>query len=191
MRLNHVSLCGRLADDPKYTPAEGDKSARCSFRIGVNRIKSKSADWVPCVVFGPYADVCAQHLKKGKEVIVEGELRTNSEKNEDGTFNNYWNILCSSVQFGRDSQKNQTGAASTTENVNDVAKRLAEKVKAADPSWKTTKTEKAPSEFAALVAALVKEGVPANTAAQLAREELAKTKTRTSATTTDDPFAVA
>lgn len=184
MRLNHCTLIGRLADDPKYDPASGDKSARCSFRIGVNRIKSESTDWIPCVVFGPYADVCAQHLKKGKEVAIEGELRTNSIKNEDGTYNNYWNILCSSVQFGRDSKKNQGAETKSNENIDDVAKRLAAKAK-------TSSTETKPSsEFATLVAALVKQGVPAKMAAELAREELAK-KTSTKTKTTDDPFSAA
>lgn len=191
MRINSFHGIGRLADNPDYKPGSGDKSSRCSFRLLINRIKSQTADVINCVVWGPYADVCAQHLKKGKEVAIEGELHTKSTKDEQGNWTNFWNIVCSSVSFGRDSEKNKNAPQpATTENVDELAKKLAEKAKG------DTKPAAPSGTFKALVDALVKQGLTPAQATAVAKEELAKqaaekkaasTKTQT---TSDDPFSV-
>ena len=188
MRINSCQFIGRLVADPTYTAAAGDTSSRCSFRIGVNRVKSEKSDFINCVVWGAYADVCAQYLKKGKEVAIEGELRTQSTKDEQGNWSNFWSIQCSNVSFGRDSQKNQTTKSSTKESVDEVAARLAAKVKGEVLPTK--------SDEEILVDALIKQGLTAAQAKAVAAEEFASKKSeattaKTTTTVSDvDPFSI-
>ncbi|MCM8816851.1 MAG: single-stranded DNA-binding protein, partial [Candidatus Omnitrophica bacterium] len=71
---------GRLTRDPelRYTPSG---SAVASFRLAINReytAKDGSKKEQPCfinlVVWGKKAEVCAEYLKKGSMIFVEGRL---------------------------------------------------------------------------------------------------------------------
>lgn len=80
LNLNKVFLIGRLTRDPelRYTPSG---SAVASFRLAINReytAKDGSKKDQPCfinlVVWGKKAEVCAEYLKKGSMIFVEGRL---------------------------------------------------------------------------------------------------------------------
>ncbi|MCM8758222.1 MAG: single-stranded DNA-binding protein [Candidatus Omnitrophica bacterium] len=80
LNLNKVFLIGRLTRDPelRYTPSG---SAVASFRLAINReytAKDGSKKEQPCfinlVVWGKKAEVCAEYLKKGSMIFVEGRL---------------------------------------------------------------------------------------------------------------------
>ena len=90
-RLNTVILSGRLTRDPevRYTPSG---AAVCSLPLAFNRVwKDKNSgefkeetSFMDVVVWGRQADQCAQQLRKGSPVMVEGELRTRSYENKEG-----------------------------------------------------------------------------------------------------------
>lgn len=107
MNLNSTNFVGRLVADPLFTAKKGEAAARLMFRLAVNRIKSEKADIINCVAWGPVAEAGAEHLYKGKEVGVTGELRTNSTQKEDGSWDNFWNISCQTVHYGQDTFKKQ------------------------------------------------------------------------------------
>ncbi len=78
--LNKVFLIGRLTRDPelRYTPSG---SAVASFGIAVNREytakdgnKKEDPCFVNLVVWGKRAEICAEYLKKGSTIFVEGRL---------------------------------------------------------------------------------------------------------------------
>ena len=87
--VNKVTLLGRLTRDPelRYTPSG---SGVCNFAIATDRYVGKdeqgqakrAADFHNCVVWNmgqrKLADLCAQYLKKGRLVYVEGRLQTRS-----------------------------------------------------------------------------------------------------------------
>jgi single-strand DNA-binding protein len=103
--LNRVILIGNLTADPelRYTPGG---TARVRFSIAVNRqFKDASgkfqeeATFVPIVVWGAQAENCANYLRKGRSIAVEGRLRIDSFENADGEKVRVTEVVASSVQF--------------------------------------------------------------------------------------------
>ncbi|MCX6091844.1 MAG: single-stranded DNA-binding protein [Candidatus Bipolaricaulota bacterium] len=103
--LNRVILIGNLTADPelRYTPGG---TARVRFSIAVNRqYKDASgklqeeATFVPIVVWGSQAENCANYLRKGRSIAVEGRLRIDSFQNADGEKVRITEVVASNVQF--------------------------------------------------------------------------------------------
>lgn len=82
--LNSVTLQGNLTDDPKIVGKEDNKVAR--FTIAINRGfgDKRTTTFVDCVAFGQQVPVIAQHLKKGKQVIIAGELQQSRWETKEG-----------------------------------------------------------------------------------------------------------
>lgn len=89
--LNKVMLIGNLTRDPemRYTP---QGTAVCTFGVATNRSwttengeKKEEADFHNIVAWSKLAEICAQLLKKGRKVYVEGRLATKSWQGQDGT----------------------------------------------------------------------------------------------------------
>ncbi len=101
--INRVVLVGRLTRDPELRRTGAGNSV-CSFTVAVdNRMKNpdgtKSASFIPCVVFQQSADNMVRFLKKGALVGVEGRLNQRSYQRQDGSKANVLEVLCDSVQF--------------------------------------------------------------------------------------------
>jgi single-strand DNA-binding protein len=89
--VNKVILVGNLGADPetRYLPS-GD--AVCNIRIATtDRIRDKasgeykeSTEWHRIVFFGKLAETASQYLKKGRQIYVEGRIRTNKWQDKDG-----------------------------------------------------------------------------------------------------------
>lgn len=82
--VNKVILLGHLGKDPevKYTP-QGTPLAR--FTLATNdRYKDKAGNWQDrtewhnVVAWQRLAEIAGEYLKKGRQVYIEGALRTNS-----------------------------------------------------------------------------------------------------------------
>jgi len=103
--LNRVILIGNLTADPdlSYT---GSGTARAKFRIAVNRqykdasgqLKEETA-YIPIVTWGAQAENCANYLRKGRSVAVEGRLRVYSFNDEEGREVRWFEIVAQNVQF--------------------------------------------------------------------------------------------
>ncbi|MBO67288.1 MAG: single-stranded DNA-binding protein [Acidiferrobacteraceae bacterium] len=104
--VNKVILVGNLGADPevRYT-ANGD--AVSTISVATNRsYKRKDSDewtqeteWHRVVVFGRSAEAISQYLTKGREVYVEGRLRTNKYEDKDGIERWSTEIVANDVQF--------------------------------------------------------------------------------------------
>lgn len=87
--LNKVMLIGNLTRDPelRYTP---QGNAVSSFVVATNREwvtdgeRKQAADFHNVVAWNKLAEICAQLLKKGIKVYVEGRLQTRSWDDPDG-----------------------------------------------------------------------------------------------------------
>lgn len=89
--LNKVMIIGFLGNDPevRYMPS-GEAVANFSVAT-TSRWKDKQSgeqkehtEWHRCVAFSKDADTIAKYLKKGSQVYVEGELRTNKYDDKEG-----------------------------------------------------------------------------------------------------------
>ena len=101
--INRVVLVGRLTRDPELRRTGAGNSV-CSFTVAVdNRTKNpdgtKSASFIPCVVFQQSADNMVRFLKKGALVGVEGRLNQRTYQRQDNTKATVYEVLCDNVQF--------------------------------------------------------------------------------------------
>lgn len=88
--VNKVILVGNLGSDPelRHTPS-GTPVA--NFRIATNEVfnnregkREERTEWHRIVAFGRLAEVCGQYLKKGRQVYIEGRLRTRDWEDQSG-----------------------------------------------------------------------------------------------------------
>ena len=89
--VNKAILIGRVGRDPESRfLASGE--AVCNFSIATseqwkdkNGEKQEATEWHRISFFGKVAEVCAQYLKKGSTVYIEGSIRTRKWTDKDGT----------------------------------------------------------------------------------------------------------
>lgn len=96
--LNRSILAGRLVADPeiRYTAKE---SAVTRFRLAINRSGSETADFINCVAWNGLAKICAEYLKKGRMVAVEGRLQVKSYKGKDGKNKTATEVVVDNMQM--------------------------------------------------------------------------------------------
>ncbi len=103
--LNKVLLIGRLTRDPelRYTP---QGTAVLDMSVAVNRqfkLKDGSSKEDTCfldvVVWAKQAENCAQYLKKGRQVFVEGRFTQDRWEAPDGQKRSKIKIVATTVQF--------------------------------------------------------------------------------------------
>lgn len=90
MSLNRAQLIGNLTRDPEVRQTSSGKSV-CNFGIATNSRWTDASGQVQekvefhnIVVWGKLAEICAQYLKKGGKVFVEGRIQSREWQGEDG-----------------------------------------------------------------------------------------------------------
>jgi len=105
MSVNKVILVGNLGADPelKYLPSG---QAVCEFRIatserwtGKDNQQKERTEWHRIVVWGKQGEQCKEYLSKGRQVYVEGGLRTRSWDDKDGNKRYMTEVVAQRVQF--------------------------------------------------------------------------------------------
>lgn len=103
--INKAILMGRLGKDPELLFTRSG-SAVCNFSIATDSMwkdvegqKQKRTEWHRIAVWGPQAELCAKYLAKGREVFVEGEIRTRSYDDKDGVKRYATEIHAREVKF--------------------------------------------------------------------------------------------
>jgi single-strand DNA-binding protein len=104
MSLNRVMLLGNLGQDPeiRYTPA-GMPVVNLSVAtdeayVDKDGKRQENTQWHRVVVIGKLALTCHEYLKRGRQVFVEGRLRTR-EWESNGATARHTEIVGSRVQF--------------------------------------------------------------------------------------------
>lgn len=117
MFLNKAFIIGNMTRDPelKALPS-GSKVA--SFGVATNRVykdkdgnRQEAAEFHNIVAFGRLGELCAQYLKKGSQVLVEGRIQTRSWEAQDGSKKYRTEIIADNVQFGSRAGSGGQGAA--------------------------------------------------------------------------------
>jgi single-strand DNA-binding protein len=105
--VNKVILVGRLGSDPelKYT---ANSQAVAKFSVATSeQWKNKQTgdmqektEWHRIVVWGKMAEICGQHLAKGRQVYIEGKLATRSWEDQASGQKKYsTEVIAQTVQF--------------------------------------------------------------------------------------------
>jgi single-strand DNA-binding protein len=107
MSLNKVQLIGHLGQDPdlRYLPTSSQPVASFSVATdeaftGKDGTRQERVEWHQIVVFGKAAENCKEYLQKGRQVYVEGRLRTREfEAKNNGGKRQRTEIIAQRVQF--------------------------------------------------------------------------------------------
>lgn len=114
---NIVILLGNLTRDPELKTTPNGQSV-CRLSVATNRRWKTStgelkdeATFTDVTVWGKSGEACAQYLRKGSPVMVNGYLRNNNYE-KDGVKHYGMNVTANSVQFlGSGNGKSESSAA--------------------------------------------------------------------------------
>jgi single-strand DNA-binding protein len=90
--LNRVLLIGRLGQNPELRYIPQSERAVANFSLATNeRLFNPSTnesdirvEWHRIVAWGKLAEFCEKFLTQGKQILVEGKIRTRSWQDKDG-----------------------------------------------------------------------------------------------------------
>ena len=103
--VNKVILIGNLGADPevKYlssgTTVANFRIATTENRVSRSGEKTALTEWHRIVAFGRLAEICGEYLNKGKQVYIEGRLRTRSWEDKDGNKRSTTEIVAARMQM--------------------------------------------------------------------------------------------
>ena len=103
--VNKVILLGHLGADPELRQTNAATPV-CNLAVATNRHwsdpqgqKHEEVSWHRVVVWGRQAELCQQYLRKGRQVYVEGRLRSASYTDKQGTKRQVSEVVSDSVLF--------------------------------------------------------------------------------------------
>jgi single-strand DNA-binding protein len=101
--LNKVLIIGRLGRDPemRYTPSGRPVT---TFSVATSRTWNTSeggrrteTEWFNVVAWSNLAEICKQHLSKGRLVYIEGRLQTRHWEDQDGNKHSSTEIVANEM----------------------------------------------------------------------------------------------
>ena len=103
--LNRVILVGHVGRKPELRVLPQRDQRVANFTLATNESvynkttneSTKRTEWHRIVVWGPQADFCERYLDKGKQILVEGKLRTRSWQDRDGNKRTTTEIEATSI----------------------------------------------------------------------------------------------
>jgi len=104
--INKVIIVGNLGADPevRYT---GGGTAVCSLSVATSEQwtdkqsgeKQERTEWHRVKLFGKLAEIAGEYLKKGRQVYIEGSLRTDKYTDKSGVEKYSTDIIANDMQM--------------------------------------------------------------------------------------------
>lgn len=98
-------LIGNLTRDPETRTIDSNRTVT-RFGLATNRVwkdqngnKQEEAQFHNITAFGRLAEICAQYLKKGSKIYVEGRIRNSSYTSQDGQTKYWSEIIIENMQM--------------------------------------------------------------------------------------------
>jgi single-strand DNA-binding protein len=120
---NTIITACHLVNDPELKEIGSDKKV-CKMRIAISNPNSKTKCFIDCEAWDRNAEICSQYLKKGREVLIQGELCMDSWKQDEKTMTKYF-IKASNVQFLSSGKKEDSTQAVNNQQPSQVNKQTA------------------------------------------------------------------
>ena len=96
--MNSIQLIGRLTRDPELRSTKSGKPV-ANMRLAVSRRDRDAAPvYVDVVAYDGLAEVCAEHLEKGRQVAVSGRLDYQQWEHE-GQRRSKHEVIAAEVDF--------------------------------------------------------------------------------------------
>ena len=97
--MNRWTGTGHLTKDPKFLQTDNG-TAICTLRIAVKRAGKQGQDgYFDVKCFEAQANACAQYLKAGREIAVDGRLLFDEFQTHDGGYASRVYIVAERVEF--------------------------------------------------------------------------------------------
>ena len=104
--VNKVILVGNLGADPEMRHT-GSGTAICSFNLATSESwtdkqsgeKQERTEWHRVKMFGRLAEIAGEYLKKGRQVYIEGSLRTDKYTDKQGIERYSTDIIANEMQM--------------------------------------------------------------------------------------------
>lgn len=104
--INKVILVGNLGADPEVRYSAGG-TAITSLRIATSESwmdkqsgeRQERTEWHRVKLFGRLAEIAGEYLKKGRQVYIEGSLRTDKYTGQDGVERYSTDIIANEMQM--------------------------------------------------------------------------------------------
>ena len=110
---NKYICVGNLTRDPETKPVNDSGDSVTNLAVAVNNPLSKDEVFFADVqAWGKVGENCNKYLTKGKRVLVEGRLKTNTWTNKEGDNRSKVYVVANSVQFL--SPVNENGESGST-----------------------------------------------------------------------------
>ena len=104
--INKVILVGHLGADPetRYMPSGGavtniSLATTRSWRDRESGEQQERTEWHRVVFFSRLAEIAGEYLRKGRQVYIEGELRTRKWQDRDGNDRYTTEIVANEMQM--------------------------------------------------------------------------------------------
>ena len=105
MSLNKVMLIGHLGADPdlRYTQSQ---TPVATMSLATNKVwndkegkKHEETEWHKVVVWNKLAELASKHLAKGRQIYIEGELKTRKWDDKEGVTRYTTEIVATNLRF--------------------------------------------------------------------------------------------
>ena len=103
--VNKVILIGNLGANPELRYTQGQQAV-ANLRLATtekwtdkNGQKQEATEWHRVVVWGKQAEICGQYLTKGRQVYIEGSIRTRQWQDQQGQKRFTTEIVARNVQM--------------------------------------------------------------------------------------------
>jgi single-strand DNA-binding protein len=116
--VNKVILVGRLGKDPevKYTPS-GTPVAK--FTLATDEVfkdrtgeQQRRTEWHTIVAWSKLAEICGEYLVKGKQVYIEGSIRSRQWEDQTGNKRTAYEIVARDMKMlGSRADSERSGTA--------------------------------------------------------------------------------
>ncbi|MGH9406112.1 MAG: single-stranded DNA-binding protein [Terriglobia bacterium] len=103
--VNKVILVGRLGKDPevKYT---NSGSAVAKFTLATDEVfkdrageQQKHTEWHTIIAWNRLAEICGEYLTKGKQVYIEGSIRSRQWEDQTGNKRTAYEIVAREMKM--------------------------------------------------------------------------------------------
>ena len=123
--MNIIAIKGRLVRDPEIRQTQSGVSVT-NITVAVDRSYSaggeKQTDFFDCVFWRQGAEFVSKYFKKGKEIIVTGEMQSRKWQDKDGNNRISWEIQNAHAEFcGGKSDNGTVNTNVSNSNENDFA----------------------------------------------------------------------
>src|SRR5215207_4638606 len=110
--MNRWTGTGHLTKDPKFLETESG-TAICTLRLAVKRAGKQGQDgYFDVKCFDAQASACAQYLKAGREVAIDGRLLFEEYRTQDGSYASRVYVIAERVEFLASRKSTSDGQAS-------------------------------------------------------------------------------